>query len=360
MVNNIKTTLKTMRGKLIAAFIIFVAIIVFFSLVFYFAIKTDSDIALEKYKRALEAPAGQCQNFLETRAKQEAKLKAEEVADEIASYLAIHSKLTLADLQEDESFKNLAIQIVGVNGYTALIDEKGTTYFHKNPKMEGATIKDIERDFPELWRIVDMALKTDADGSYDWIDPDGTRRKKYAFFKIVPAKTADGVVFRVGSSIYLDEFAAPAVVAGKDIEKEVMQARESLEGVSRLISFFIVVVAILAGALFGIFYIFADRRMSKPLKNMTELAIEISKGKFGEEINITTKDEIGSLAAAINSMSRDLKSLYVEMDKRVKERGAKLEEKIQELQKFKEITVGRELKMIELKKELDKLKGGKK
>jgi len=48
--------------------------------------------------------------------------------------------------------------------------------------------------------------------------------------------------------------------------------------------------------------------------------------------------------------------LAVALDQRVKERTRELQEKMEELGKFNKLAVGRELKMIELKEEIQKLK----
>ena len=52
------------------------------------------------------------------------------------------------------------------------------------------------------------------------------------------------------------------------------------------------------------------------------------------------------------------KQFEQELEKNVLERTAELQKKIEELDKFKNITIGRELKMIELKKEVESLRAG--
>jgi len=51
-----------------------------------------------------------------------------------------------------------------------------------------------------------------------------------------------------------------------------------------------------------------------------------------------------------------LKELQEKLEEKVKERTKELEEKIVQLETFQRLTVGRELKMIELKKEIEKLR----
>lgn len=52
----------------------------------------------------------------------------------------------------------------------------------------------------------------------------------------------------------------------------------------------------------------------------------------------------------------ELKKLQEELEKKVQERTRDLQEKIEELERFQRLTVGRELKMTELKEEIEQLK----
>jgi hypothetical protein len=63
-----------------------------------------------------------------------------------------------------------------------------------------------------------------------------------------------------------------------------------------------------------------------------------------------------SLEIKIGARTRELKELAESLEEKVKTRTGELQEKINELEKFNKLTVGRELRMIELKEELRKLK----
>lgn len=52
-----------------------------------------------------------------------------------------------------------------------------------------------------------------------------------------------------------------------------------------------------------------SRKLSKPLKEMSKAAKEISQGNFSKRMDISSNDEIGDLAASFNIMSRDLENL---------------------------------------------------
>ena len=58
-------------------------------------------------------------------------------------------------------------------------------------------------------------------------------------------------------------------------------------------------------------------RLSKPIQNLTRIAVEISLGKLGEKIHETRRsDEIGALARAIKRMGVSLQMAIDRLQKR--------------------------------------------
>lgn len=68
-----------------------------------------------------------------------------------------------------------------------------------------------------------------------------------------------------------------------------------------LITIFSIILGIAVAFLFS-------SRIIHPLKKLTASAMNISKGRFGQVINIRSKDEVGRLAKSFNKMSLELKS----------------------------------------------------
>jgi len=84
---------------------------------------------------------------------------------------------------------------------------------------------------------------------------------------------------------------------------------------------------------------------------------KLIKANFQErKLRIELGGEKKSLEIKVAVRTKELKELAVALDQRVKERTKDLQEKMKELEKFNRLAVGRELKMIELKKEIERLK----
>lgn len=98
-------------------------------------------------------------------------------------------------------------------------------------------------------------------------------------------------------------------------------------------------------------YMAMKKMVLEPIKSIEEGAKIIGDGKFNHRINIKRQDEIGVLAQTLNMMAENLKLSKNETEDYKKH----LENKIHELETFHNLTVGRELKMIDLKKRIKEL-----
>jgi len=104
-------------------------------------------------------------------------------------------------------------------------------------------------------------------------------------------------------------------------------------------------------------------KVFRPLTELRNGVMKISEGDLDTQLDFNTKNEIGHLAVSFNSMTQRLKELLQHLEDKVGERTRELkdtqldlESKLSELERFQSLTVGRELKMIELKKEIKVLK----
>lgn len=140
----------------------------------------------------------------------------------------------------------------------------------------------------------------------------------------------------------------------------------------------ITILLILLGLVISIFL---AKRMGEPIDQLTKGAEIIGGGNLNYRIKIKTGDEIEELADSFNQMAenlehfklvieeskanleikvevrtKELRELTETLEEQVKERTKTLRERVNELERFHKLTIGRELRMIELKKEIKKNK----
>lgn len=115
------------------------------------------------------------------------------------------------------------------------------------------------------------------------------------------------------------------------------------------------------------------RKVARPVVRLRNSAMEIAKGNLKSRANVRSNDEIGDLAASFDQMagmlekSREkLESYSKDLEKKVAERTQELEKSKNvlqntnvDLERFNKLAVGRELKMVELKKRIEELEKAK-
>jgi len=111
-----------------------------------------------------------------------------------------------------------------------------------------------------------------------------------------------------------------------------------------VLSVFIPIVFLSAGILIYLVFQF----FIYPLKSMTEVALQISKGDMKKRIEIKSNDEVAELGNAFNTMTDTLLKVQASIEQKVEERTRELEE-------FNKKFVGREFIMIDQKKRIQYL-----
>ncbi|MBI5306215.1 HAMP domain-containing protein [Candidatus Wolfebacteria bacterium] len=194
-------------------------------------------------------------------------------------------------------------------------------------------------------------------------------------------------------SEYIDYRGQPVFGASMCIERDGValileaESQEVLAPLKNINQFFILIGGIIL-VLIVVGIILLSNWLLRGLKIITDVAEKISKGVINERVKINSKDEIGYLAKVFNEMlnsieksqkgleeaeiqmkeinisleqrinerTAELMELKVGLEKAVIERTSELKKKLEELEKFKKLTINRELKMIELKKEIENFK----
>lgn len=137
-----------------------------------------------------------------------------------------------------------------------------------------------------------------------------------------------------------------------DIQKVQNALTPIILGVLIIISLFLIIFS----------FVFANS-IVKPLISLSQIAKSITEGNLTKDIPndlLEKKDEIGSLSISFDIMMNKLNEKilgFESSDKDLRATALKLNEQVDETSKLNRLMVGRELKMIQLKEEINDLKG---
>jgi len=227
--------------------------------------------------------------------------KAKSAAEQIRLYLLSHPNLKKEEFNNDEEFCRIAVQKVGLTGYTALHgvpDKEGVwrNWAHTNPKIVGLDMSTLKgpmgSNFPGFWKVFSSGKDgRESSGYYTWQEKDGSFRDKY-----MVCSPIRGTPYYVAATTYLDEFTKP-----------VSEMEEKARAISKRTRN--TVFGILGGTLILIGFIVAyyGQRLTSKIKALTRVAERISVGEMDEEIQIDSKDEIGDLAESISRMQESIR-----------------------------------------------------
>lgn len=235
--------------------------------------------------------------------------KAEDVAKQLEiQFRSVNKKLPMEKLRTDPALKELAIQKVGLTGYTAVHDDQGINHFHANPKLVGTDLHVLAPKLPEFWKLLEESLTgKPASGYYNWKDPDGSIRSKYMY--IVPVK---GTKLIVAATTYIDEFSKPAqaITAKMNQTQQLYSAQYNRR--FGLLLFILTIVLII---LLGVIYLYSFS-VVRPIRHLAEVADKISMGDLKATIDVQGKGEIAMLAQSIERMQISVRAAIERLQKR--------------------------------------------
>jgi HAMP domain-containing protein len=227
--------------------------------------------------------------------------KARSVASQVRLFLLNHPHLNKEQFNNAETFREIAVQKVGLTGYTALHavpDGEGIwrNWGHTNPNIVGIDMSTLRGplgvNFPGFWQVFSAGKDgRESSGYYTWQEKDGSFRDKYMVCSPVA-----GTPFYVAATTYLDEFTQP--VQEMEAKAAAISARTRNT-----------VFGILAGTLIliGLVVALYGRLLTSRIRSLTDVAERISVGEMDAEIRIDSKDELGDLAEAVGRMQESIR-----------------------------------------------------
>ena len=122
---------------------------------------------------------------------------------------------------------------------------------------------------------------------------------------------------------------------------------------------------VVAGIAFGLILAYGawllSKTLTQPIMMLIEHSQKIGRGDFDVETDVASKDELGILARSFNTMTRDLRQtmisrdLLIEEAEQRKQAEEELQETLAEIERFNKLMIGREGRVIEIKKEINAL-----
>jgi len=292
---------------------ILIAFFIIGSLVFYtwdigeYRFSSIKDIGSESLKELSGVSLKESTSALDKLGERMIREKAIDVATQMEIFIKSRPKMKREDILSDPWLQEIAIQKVGLTGYTAVHDDKAINHFHTNPQIVGTDLSQLSQKLPAFWKILEASLKGPASGYYDWKDADGKIRPKYMY--LAPVRGTDLIV---AATTYIDEFSKPSKAIEnkmKSIERNYLEEYEN-----RIKIFYAVILCIILILLVRIY--FYARSVVKPILYLSEVADKISMGELDTPIQVKAKGEVAVLAESIERMQTSVKAAIERLQRR--------------------------------------------
>ncbi len=269
---------------------------------------------------------------------------ARDVARQVAIYLAAHPDATMQELQADDEFAGIAMQLVGETGYTCLYEAgTGIMRIHPNPNLIDREMSFLRDQIPTWWAIFEPSLTgTEVSGYYDWLEPDGSIRQKY--MTMTPVEVPfHGTTLMIAATTYIDEFSRPVVSMQEQAQEiETRYRGLTIQQGTAVASAGAALLLITIGVVYAL-----GRRAAmqyiRPIQTLSEMSGEIGKGRGirGEQVRLLRRqDEIGTLMQAFIQASTQIEDLVNTLERRVAERTASLERRSAQMEAAAQVARG--------------------
>lgn len=289
-------------------------------IIFTLLMNTFDDRFLTQINRAIqqgqEEQWQRSEAVLKQMAEDSVRQKALDVALQLELYLQAHPAMTVADLQNDPKFREMAVQPVGKTGYTAVYEsDTAITRFHRNSGTVNLDLHSLSHKLLDFWAIMEPSLHGRySHGYYRWKEPNGDLRDKFMYIAPLSTKTAEGVRFNVAATTYIDEFTR-SIQAAQDVSHSTtryltMTANRLIEsfGTTGFLFMGIGVALVLALACWAGLY------FSRAINHLREATSAVNQGAFDTRLKRIMSGDVGELIEDFNQMIAQLATTTVKKE----------------------------------------------
>jgi|GEM_PF-3318548 len=296
----------------------------------YFSIQHVQDLGVyanQRNKMLGDSAANDSKEALMQLGEQMIKDRALDVAEQVEIYLHAHPNMTTADIKTDMNLSMISVEVVGDTGYTAIVDATNFVILtHKYPSYVGKDLLPLKDTLPSFWAVINRSAggKTSW-GFYDWKEPDGSIRQKYAYIAPINITTADGVSgLTCWATTYIDEFLSPVAQTQAKILNATSSTNDHINAESVALSNQLVIIICAAMAIVIVIAVAYGRSISRPIYRLKQITEHINRGDLDMAVDVKSSDEIGDLATSFDTMRQSLKESYGTLEQKVKDRTKEL------------------------------------
>lgn len=234
---------------------------------------------------------------------------------------------------EDGNFVGIMKAVLNIEEVINIIKTIEATHKHKTLEF-----KLITKDRKIIYSTEESELFEQIPDEF--LSPFGHSRGKHVEYFIAEGDKpgeSEELVAHAHSKGYRDFKGLGWILIVEHKTEEIFAPVAKLKNILLIISFIVTTFAVLIG-------LFISRFISTPIKKLKAAAAEIGKGKLDTKIDISSKNEIGSLAQSFNEMTYKLKEFHANLERKVQERTSeltssniKLEEEILERKQAEEV-----------------------
>ncbi|MEA3288589.1 MAG: cache domain-containing protein [Campylobacterota bacterium] len=193
---------------------------------------------------------------------------------------------------------------IGKSGYLYIFDGNYNMLIHPNSNINGKNISKLKNPGKDTFLFTDLinAAKSNQYLNYKWDKP--SDKNNYIYDKISFIEYIPELNWYIASSIYTEELKS----SSNELRDFIM---------------FLALIIFIGSAIYS--YIFL-RNLLKPISNLSQLALKVSKGDYSVRSDLKQNDEIGLLANEFNSMVDTIEDNIENLDEKVKEKTKEFEE----------------------------------
>ena len=175
-------------------------------------------------------------------------------------------------------------------------------YYRANGSWEG-----LPGNLPALLNALPRLASGERDSERDWAGLTLVGADKVVVFSVFPDRVGDKIsnsALEQGAALDLDGEVIGWLLVTANTRELIPNSAEDifLRTVNRASLTSALVAALLALTLGG----FLALTLTRSLRELREATVEIARGRFGKQVKVRSKDELGELAVSFNQMSVDL------------------------------------------------------